>query len=86
MPWPMISPPHEVDDIRPARVAMFILSAQHSEGLSMKERVKNALRRWHPDRFSRLLARVSDEDKEKVEEGAGIVARCLSNLLERDPW
>ncbi|KAI0812362.1 hypothetical protein BC629DRAFT_1472366 [Irpex lacteus] len=62
---------------------MFILSSQHSEGLSMKDRVKSALRRWHPDRFGRILARVSDEDKGKVEEGAGIVARCLSNLLER---
>ena len=83
MPWPMISPPRGIDDIRPARIAMFILSANHSDGASMKDRVKSALRRWHPDRFSRLLARVSDEDKEKVEEGAGIVARCLSNLLER---
>ncbi len=83
MPWPMVFSPKDVDDIRPARIAMFILSSQHSEGLSMKDRVKSALRRWHPDRFGRIIARVSDEDKGKVEEGAGIVARCLSNLLER---
>ncbi|KAI0689953.1 hypothetical protein BC835DRAFT_216831 [Cytidiella melzeri] len=83
MPWPMLFPPRVVEDIQPARIAMFILSAQHSEGHPMKDRVKSALRRWHPDRFSRLLARVSEEDKEMVEEGAGIVARCLSNLLER---
>ncbi|KAI0344592.1 hypothetical protein BDW22DRAFT_1301082, partial [Trametopsis cervina] len=83
VPWPMLLPPRVVDDVRPARIAMFVLSAQHSEGQSMKDRVKSALRRWHPDRFSRLLVRVSEGDREKVEEAAGIVARCLSNLLER---
>jgi hypothetical protein len=83
IPWPMVAPPRVVEDIRPARIAMFILSSQHSEGQTMKERIKNALRRWHPDRFGRLLTRVNEEDRAKVEEGAGIVARCLNDLLER---
>ena len=83
IPWPMITPPRTVEDIRPARVTMFVLSPHHSQGQTIKDRVRNALRRWHPDRFGRLLARVKDEDKAKVEQGVGIVARCLNELLER---
>ncbi len=83
VPWPLITPPRSVEDLRPARIAMFLLSPQHSEEQTRKDRIRNALRRWHPDRFGRILAKVRDEDKEKVAEGAGIVARCLNNLLER---
>ncbi|GJE95887.1 hypothetical protein PsYK624_120780 [Phanerochaete sordida] len=83
IPWPLIVPPQSTDDIRPARVTIFILSQSHSQGQTMKDRVRSALRRWHPDRFGRILARVRDEDKEKVEEGVGIVVRCLNELLER---
>lgn len=83
MPWPMFSSPRALDDIRPAEIAMFLLSSQHSHDQSVKDRVRSALRRWHPDRFGRLLDRVREEDKASVAEGAGVVARCLSNLLER---
>lgn len=83
IPWPLIVPPQSTDDIRPARVTIFILSQSHSQGQTMKDRVRSALRRWHPDRFGRILARVREEDKEKVEEGVGIVVRCLNELLER---
>ncbi|KAH8078032.1 hypothetical protein BXZ70DRAFT_688017 [Cristinia sonorae] len=84
IPWPLVSPPSKLDDITAARVAMFLLSSNHSDGLSRKERMKNALRRWHPDRFGRILARVIDEEKKDVEEGAGIIVRCLNNLMERE--
>lgn len=83
IPWPLMIPPQSTDDIRPARVTIFILSQSHSQGQTMKDRVRSALRRWHPDRFGRILARVQDEDKAKVEEGVGIVVRCLNELLER---
>lgn len=84
IPWPTFSPPSTVEDITPARVATFFLSPNHSEGQARKERIKNALRRWHPDRFGRLLARVAEEDKPAVEEGVGTVARCLNSLMERE--
>lgn len=84
IPWPLFSAPVTAEDITPARVALFLLSPNHSEGQSRKDRIKNALRRWHPDRFGRILARVVDEDKEAVEEAVGAVARCLNNLMERE--
>ncbi|EKM54118.1 uncharacterized protein PHACADRAFT_257738 [Phanerochaete carnosa HHB-10118-sp] len=83
IPWPLLVPPQSTDDIRPARVTIFILSQSHSQGQTMKDRVRSALRRWHPDRFGRILARVREEDKGKVEEGVGNIARCLNELLER---
>jgi len=84
IPWPMFSPPTSVEDITPARVAMFLLSPLHPDGQSRKDRIKGALRKWHPDRFGRLLGKVAEDDKAAVEEGAGIVVRCLNNLLERE--
>lgn len=84
IPWPMFVQPENVEDISPARITLFVLSLSHSEGQSRKERIKAALRRWHPDRFGRWIARVDECDRRKVEEGAGIVVRCLNDLLERD--
>jgi hypothetical protein len=83
IPWPLITPPRRTEDIRSARITMFVLSPHHSHGQTMKERVRSALRRWHPDRFGRILARVKEEDRAGVEEGVGIVVRCLNELLER---
>ena len=84
IPWPLLSPPGKVEDITPARIAMFLLSPNHSGEVSRKDRIKNALRRWHPDRFGRILTRVVEIDKKDVEEGVGIIARCLNSLMERE--
>jgi hypothetical protein len=84
IPWPMTVPPKSVADITPVAIAKFIFSPAHSEGMGRKERIKCALRRWHPDRFGRVLGRVDGKDKEAVERGVGIVARCLNDLLAQE--
>ena len=84
IPWPTTVPPRNVADITPAAIAKFIFSPAHSEGMGRKERIKCALRRWHPDRFGRVLGRVDERDKEAVERGVGIVARCLNDLLAQE--
>lgn len=84
IPWPTLAKPKVAEDISPSRVTMFLLSPLHSEDQTRKERIKSALRRWHPDRFGRLLGRVVDEDKEAVEKAVGTVVRCLNNLLEKE--
>lgn len=84
IPWPTTVPPRSVADITPAAISKFILSPAHSEGIGRKERIKCALRRWHPDRFGRVLRRVDEKDKEAVERGVGIVARCLNALLAQE--
>ncbi|KAH9851397.1 hypothetical protein C2E23DRAFT_733100 [Lenzites betulinus] len=83
IPWPTFVQPQSLDDITAAKVTRFVLSPLHP-GETRREKVRNALRRWHPDRFGRVLARVDDEDRETVEEGVGIVVRCLNSLLERE--
>ncbi len=84
IPWPTTVPPKNVADITPVAITKFILSPAHSEGMARKERIKSALRRWHPDRFGRVLGRVDEKDKEAVERGVGIVARCLNDLLAQE--
>lgn len=84
IPWPMFVKPKVVEDVSASRVSTFLLSPLHSEDQTRKERIKSALRRWHPDRFGRLLSRVVDEDKEAVEKAVGTIVRCLNNLLEQE--
>ena len=79
----MFVQPETPEDMTPALIASFVLSPAHSEGQSRKDRVKTALRRWHPDRFGRWLKMVEERDQRQVEEGAGIVVRCLNSLLEK---
>ncbi|PIL33919.1 hypothetical protein GSI_03626 [Ganoderma sinense ZZ0214-1] len=83
IPWPVFSQPKAFGDLSPAKVAMFVLSPLHP-GETKREKVRNALRRWHPDRFGRLAGRIEETEKEAIEEGVGIVARCLNDLLERE--
>lgn len=83
IPWPMFSRPKSLSDIKPAKVTLFVLSPLHP-GETRREKIRNALKRWHPDRFGRISSRVEEADREAVEEGMGIVVRCLNDLLERE--
>ena len=83
IPWPMFSQPASLEDLSEAKVAKFVLSPLHP-GETRRDKIRNALKRWHPDRFGRLSGRVKDEEKEAIEDGVGIVARCLNDLLERE--
>lgn len=87
-PWPVLSytiPPTQ-QDLTLASVRDYILSPLYpdpSESGSKKERVKELLRKWHPDRFEiKFLRKVMDEgERGIVREGAGMVVRILNDLL-----
>jgi hypothetical protein len=50
-----------------------------------KDRIKEHIKRWHPDRFeTKLLPKVVEDEREKVKYGAGNVARYLSDLLRKE--
>lgn len=83
IPWPVLRQPNAPAELRPADIAQFILSPFHSVNQTPRDRIKEALRRWHPDRFRRILDRVAANDRAKVEEAAGIIVRCLNDLLSR---
>jgi hypothetical protein len=84
IPWPLATSPSSTASIIPVGIVAFLLSPLHSEGQTRKDRIRSALRRWHPDRFNKVLERVVDEDKKLVQEGSGIVARSLNELMERE--
>lgn len=84
IPWPMISPPGKAEDITSAAIAQFLFSSLHSQGQTRKDRIRSAQLRWHPDRFRRLMGRVTEEHKDAVEDAVGTVARCLNDLMARE--
>jgi hypothetical protein len=70
--------------LKPEAICEFLLSPAHSPGVSSKDRIRAALRRWHPDKFARLLGLVVESDRDAVTDGVGIVVRCLNEMLERE--
>ena len=83
IPWPVTKLASSPIDLTPEAISTFLFSELHSLQLSRKERIRSAQLRWHPDRFRRLMGRVKAEDKAKVEEAVGNVARCLNDLRNK---
>lgn len=84
IPWPLLVAPVRVADLTPENISGFLLHPVHSSNHSRRERIRTALLRWHPDRFRRILNRVIGSEKSVVEEGVGIIARCLNELLAKE--
>ncbi|EIN09113.1 hypothetical protein PUNSTDRAFT_68218 [Punctularia strigosozonata HHB-11173 SS5] len=85
-PWPIFKRARTPEDITTNAVGAYVLSPLHPRDRekSNKDRIKDHIKRWHPDRFeTQLLPKVNEEEQEKVKEGAGSVARALSDLLTR---
>jgi hypothetical protein len=84
IPWPLLDTPLRTDDVCEAGVRTFVLSADHPEGATRRERIRDALRRWHPDKFGRQLARVPAGERPAVEQAAGVVVRVLNALAAEE--
>ena len=82
IPWPTTARPTDTTGITKDNLREFLLSQHHSKDVSSKDRIRAALKLWHPDKFKRTLDRVEDKDRALVEEAAGAVARCLNGLME----
>lgn len=82
IPWPTGKNPTDVTGITKENVRGFLLSHHHSKDVSSKDRIRAALKLWHPDKFKRILDRVEETERARVEEAAGVVARCLNGLME----
>ncbi|GJJ06583.1 hypothetical protein Clacol_000776 [Clathrus columnatus] len=84
IPWPLVSTPSTPSCIVPAHITFFLLSNLHSSDKTQRERLRDAIQRWHNDKFEpRILPRVEEEDRNAVKEGVGIVIRCLNELLQK---
>ncbi|KIJ42347.1 hypothetical protein M422DRAFT_171115 [Sphaerobolus stellatus SS14] len=82
IPWPVLAQVTMPEQLIPVKIAGFILNPQHSQGKSRKDRLREALLRWHPDRFeTKWLKKVVEEERDMVKEGVGNVVRVLNDLL-----
>ncbi|KAF9554671.1 hypothetical protein CPC08DRAFT_712730, partial [Agrocybe pediades] len=83
IPWPMTRPVSNPDDITFGMISSYFLSPHWPESSrSTKDRIKDHLKRWHPDRFeTKVLPKVVEADKERVKSGAGSITRHLGELL-----
>lgn len=82
IPWPMESQPTSALDINGDAIRKFLLSPLHSANKPAKQRLREQLLRYHPDRFeSRILRRVSESDRASVKQAVNTVAQCLNDAL-----
>lgn len=82
VPWPLMNTPSSPTTISTENISFFLLSDIHSQNKSRRERILEAMQRWHSDKFEpRILPRVVESDRRAVKEGADIVVRCLNDLL-----
>lgn len=82
--WPMLKKPSSPEELTTTAISAYVLNPYAPGDKSEKDRIKEHIRRWHPDRFeTKLLPRVRSDDREKVKEGAGQVVRSLNELLTR---
>jgi len=85
VPWPLINTPSSPSSISAANISFFLLSSIHSGEKSRKERIREAMQRWHNDKFEpRILPRVKESERAAVKEGVDIVVRCLNHLLSQE--
>ena len=85
-PWPMLKKPTEPEELTRVAIGAYVLSPHHptDKSKAARDRLRDHIEKWHPDRFeTKLLRKVRVEEREKVREGAGLVARNLNEMLTR---
>ncbi|KAF9033274.1 hypothetical protein BDZ89DRAFT_947819, partial [Hymenopellis radicata] len=73
IPWPQSCQPSRPQHVSAEAIAAFLCTDPDTT-----QRRKRALLVWHPDRFRRVMCRVVEKDREKVDEAVGTVARALT--------
>ncbi|KAA1472678.1 hypothetical protein DENSPDRAFT_196358 [Dentipellis sp. KUC8613] len=80
--WPVTNGAKSLDDLTPSAIRIFVLDSRYAQGRSDRDRVREAIRTWHPDKFyQRLAGRIADEDVDAIKEGVDTVSKCLNNML-----
>jgi len=84
IPWPVVAAYRQrrLDDKNPNLQVDDLTADAISTFLERKKEFKEAMRRYHPDKFEgRFMNRVKKEDREMVLEGIGQVCRVLNFLM-----
>ncbi|CAL1709104.1 unnamed protein product [Somion occarium] len=84
IPWPVQQPPMNIEDFTSTAIADFLFAPLRVRGASgtRKDKLRQALLRWHPDKLSAVLSKVDDADQGRVLEGIHAVFRCLRELQD----
>jgi hypothetical protein len=86
IPWPSFEDVRDVGDITEERVLAFLRHPLHEHiqgpGGGQAKSFRSEMLRWHPDKFNgKVLGKVFEGHREAVKEGAGRVARILSDHI-----
>lgn len=84
IPWPMLAKPSCPDHLDETAITAYALSPHGLGDRTIKDRLKEHIRRWHPDRFNhRYLHKVVESQREAVKTGAELVIRTLNEVLRK---
>ncbi|PVF97061.1 hypothetical protein CPB86DRAFT_786404 [Serendipita vermifera] len=84
IPWPMTPSPSSPEQITKEAISSFLLSTSHSSDRPRKQRIRDALFLYHPDRFEKWVSMIADPEQESMtREAAGKVVRFLNSLAEQ---
>ena len=85
--WPVANPPEDPDGLTFDAVKEFVLAPLRGKDVTpskRKDRIRQLLLRYHPDKTAFLLSRVAEGEKDRVREGINNVFMGLK-LLQGDP-
>lgn len=86
LPWPSYPSPRlplSQEALSKQAISAFLLSPLHSVGKPRKQRLREALLLYHPDRFvAKWMGLVRERDVADVQEAVGRIARVLTGLVE----
>ncbi|KAG8743447.1 hypothetical protein FRC10_012026 [Ceratobasidium sp. 414] len=86
LPWPSYPPPKlplSPEALSKQAISAFLLSPLHSIGKPRRQRLREALLLYHPDRFvAKWMGLIWEKDAPPVQEAVGRVARVLTGLVE----
>lgn len=83
IPWPVHPQPRSSDEITIDAISTFLFSSDHSPEKSRKQRMRDAIFLYHPDRFNKWAAKISNEtERHMTLEAAGRIVRHLTSISE----
>ncbi|VDC00328.1 unnamed protein product [Peniophora sp. CBMAI 1063] len=78
IPWPVFDTVNDAAALTPDALSSFLLP----EGVNRKEKLRQTMLRFHPDKFeARVLVRVIEADRERVQECLGAVVQAVGDLM-----
>ncbi len=84
VPWP-VRGKIEIPQLTAEAISVFLFpsSSDAGRGRTRKEVLREAMLRFHPDKFEgRVIPRIRSEDRDPVREGGNAVARAVMILME----